>query len=145
MNPDTVFQVCNTIALIGWLLLIVVSAFAPKLDRFLICIFIVLFCIVYCWLVLTSFSIADLKSFGSLAGVMGLFQNETVVTAGWIHYLAFDLLTGVWIRKNSVKHGISYWIIVPCLLFTFMLGPIGLLLYLLVRTLKTKKYFAENY
>ena len=76
---------------------------------------------------------------------MTLFQNETLVTAGWIHYLAFDLLTGIWIKKNSVKYGISHWIIVPCLIFTFMLGPVGLLLYLLVRTVQTKKYFAENY
>ena len=145
MNPDTVFQVCNTIALIGWLILIIVSPFSPEIDRFLICILIVLFCIVYSWLVFSSLSLADLKSFGSLQGVIGLFQNETVVTAGWIHYLAFDLLTGIWIKKNSMKYGISHWIIVPCLLFTFMLGPVGLLLYLLVRTVQTKRYFAENY
>ena len=123
----------------------IVSPFSPKIDSFLIGILIVLFCIVYSWLVFSSISFENLRSFGSLEGVMRLFQNETVVTAGWIHYLAFDLLPGIWIKKNSVKYGISHWIIVPCLLFTFMLGPIGLLLYLLVRTVKTKRYFAESY
>jgi hypothetical protein len=36
-------------------------------------------------------------------------------------------------------------ILLPCLLVTFMLGPIGLLLYLLIRVVKTKQYFASNY
>jgi len=145
MTPDTIFQVCNTIALIGWLLLIIASPFSPGIDKFLISVIITLFCIVYVWLIISSFSPADLKSFGSLDGVMGLFQNKILVTAGWVHYLAFDLLTGIWIKKNSLKYGISHWIIIPCLFFTFMLGPLGLLIYLLIRTIGTKQYFAENY
>jgi len=145
MTPDTIFQVCNTIAMIGWLLLIIVSAFSTGIDKFLTGVVITLFCLVYSWLILSAFSPADLKSFGSLEGVMRLFQDKTMVTAGWIHYLAFDLLVGIWIKKNSLKYRINHWIIVPCLVLTFMLGPIGLLLYLLVRTIRTKRYFAENY
>lgn len=145
MTPDTIFQVCNTIAMIGWLLLIIASPFSAGIDKFLIGVIITLFCLVYSWLVISSFTPADLKSFGSLDGVMGLFQDKTVVTAGWVHYLAFDLLTGIWIKKNSLKYGINHWIVIPCLVLTFMLGPIGLLVYLLVRTAKAKRYFAENY
>ena len=145
MTPDSIFQICSTIAMVGWLLLIIFSLFLQGIDKFLISIVITLFCIVYAWLIVSSFTPADIKNFGSLDGVMGLFQNKTLVTAGWVHYLAFDLMTGVWIKKNSVKYGISHWIIIPCLLFTFMLGPIGLLLYLLIRTIKAKQYFAENF
>lgn len=75
---------------------------------------------------------------------MTLFQNQKLVVAGWVHYLAFDLLTGIFIKKNSLKYGISHWFIIPCLLFTFMLGPVGLLLYLLMRFIQTRDYFAEN-
>ena len=145
MSPDTVFQICSSIAIVGWVLLIIASPFAGGIDKFLISIVITLFCIVYAWLIFLSFTPADMKSFGSLDGVMGLFQNKTLVTAGWVHYLAFDLLTGIWIKKNSVKYGISHWLIIPCLFFTFMLGPIGLLLYFLIRTIKAKQYFAENF
>ena len=145
MTPDSIFQICSTIAMVGWLLLIIFSLFLQGIDKFLISIVITLFCIVYAWLIVSSFTPADIKNFGSLDGVMGLFQNKTLVTAGWVHYLAFDLMTGVWIKKNSVKYGISHWIIIPCLLFTFMLGPIGLLLYLLIRAIKAKQYFAENF
>jgi hypothetical protein len=36
-------------------------------------------------------------------------------------------------------------VLIPCLFFTFMMGPVGLLMYLLVRFVKTKHYFADNY
>ena len=145
MSPDSIFQICSSIAMVGWLLLIIASPFLQGIDKFLIGVVIALFCIVYAWLVAQSFAPADMKNFSSLEGVMVLFQNKTLVTAGWVHYLAFDLMTGIWIKKNSEKYGISHWIVIPCLFFTFMLGPIGLLLYLLIRTIKAKQYFAENF
>lgn len=145
MTPDTIFQLCSTITMIGWLVLIIASPFNLEIDKFLIGIIITLLAIVYTWLIISSFSPGDMKSFGSLDGVMGLFQNKTLVTAGWVHYLAFDLMTGIWIKRNSVIYGIHHWLIIPCLFFTFMLGPVGLLFYLLIRLIKTRNYFSANY
>ena len=145
MTPDTVFQICNSIAMAGWFILIVISPFWFNADKFIIGIIITLFCIVYAWLIFSHFSFSDPAKFGSLRGVMGLFTDKNLVTAGWVHYLAFDLMTGIWIKRNARKHGIAHWYLVPCLFLTFMLGPAGLLLYFLIRTIRTKKYFAENY
>lgn len=145
MTPDSIFQVCSTIALAGWIVLLIVSPFWMTFDKFVIGIIITLFAIVYAWLIAQSFTAGDFEKFGSLNGVMELFTNRTAVTAGWVHYLAFDLLTGTWIKKNSIKYNISHWLLIPCLFLTFMLGPVGLLLYLLIRTIKAKRYFAENY
>lgn len=144
MTPDSIFQICSTIAMLSWLVLIVASPFIPEVDKFLIGIVITLLAIVYGWLIILSFDPGDIKSFGSLDGVMKLFQNKTLLTAGWVHYLAFDLMVGIWIKKNSLKYEISQWLVIPCLAFTFMLGPVGLLLYLLIRFVKTKKYFTAN-
>ena len=152
MSPDSVFQTCSTIAMAGWLVLLIISPFWSSFDKFLIGIIITLFAIVYAWLIFQVFSPGDFvrmdsfgEKFGSLNGVMELFTDKTAVTAGWVHYLAFDLLTGIWIKKNAQKYNIHHLILIPCLLLTFMLGPIGLLLYLLVRSIKTKQYFAANY
>jgi Domain of unknown function (DUF4281) len=145
MTPDTIFSVCNSIAMIGWLLLIIISPFWFYTDKLLIGLVITLFSVIYIWLITLSFQPGDFEKFGTLDGVMSLFTNKTAVTAGWVHYLAFDLMVGIWIKKNSVKYGISHWLIIPCLLFTFMLGPVGLLLYLIIRFIKTKQYFADNY
>ena len=145
MSPDSVFQTCSTIAMVGWIVLLIISPFWSHFDRFLIGIIITLFAIVYAWLIFQVFTPGDFEKFGSLNGVMELFTDKTAVTAGWVHYLAFDLLTGIWIKKNAQKYNIHHLILVPCLLLTFMLGPIGLLLYLLVRSIKTKQYFPANY
>jgi len=145
MSPDSVFQTCSTIAMVGWIVLLVISPFWSSFDKFLIGIIITLFTIVYAWLIFRVFTPGDFEKFSSLNGVMDLFTNKTAVTAGWVHYLAFDLLTGIWIKKNAQKYNIHHLILIPCLLLTFMLGPIGLLLYLLIRSIKTKQYFAANY
>jgi hypothetical protein len=71
--------------------------------------------------------------FTQLSGIMALFASKGGATIGWIHYLAFDLLTGLWIARNADRHGIARWIQVPILFFTLMTGPIGLVLYLLLR------------
>lgn len=145
MTADTIFQLSSSLALLGWLLLIVLSPFVFYIDKFLIGIIITLLCIVYAWLIISYFNMNDMSSFGSLDGVMRLFTNRELVTAGWVHYLAFDLLAGIWIKRNSVKYNIPHLLVVPCLLLTFMLGPVGLLLYLLFRFGKTRQYFSENY
>ena len=145
MSPDSVFQTCSTIAMVGWIVLLIISPFWSSFDKFLIGIIITLFAIVYAWLIFQVFTPGDFEKFSSLNGVMELFTDKTAVTAGWVHYLAFDLLTGIWIKKNALKYNIHHLILIPCLLLTFMLGPIGLLLYLLVRLIKTKQYFAANY
>jgi hypothetical protein len=145
MSPDSIFNLCNTIAMIGWLVLIIISPFWFNTDQLLVGVIVTLFAIVYVWLITQSISPGDFEKFSTLDGVMGLFTSKTAVTAGWVHYLAFDLMTGIWIKKNSLKYSISHWLIIPCLFFTFMLGPAGLLLYFVIRLVKTKQYFADNY
>jgi len=145
MSPDSIFQTCNTITMVGWIVLLIISPFWSSFDKFLIGIIITLLAIVYAWLIFQVFTPGDFEKFSSLNGVMELFTDKTAVTAGWIHYLAIDLLTGIWIKKNAQKYNIHHLIVLPCLLVTFMLAPIGLLLYLLVRSIKTKQYFAANY
>jgi hypothetical protein len=71
--------------------------------------------------------------FGSLEGVMLLFTSPHAVLAGWIHYLAFDLFVGAWEVRDARRHGLSHWMVVPCLALTLMLGPFGLLTYLVLR------------
>jgi hypothetical protein len=144
MSPSSIFQICNTIAMLGWIVLIAMP-FWLRSDHFIIGIIVTLFCIVYAWLIFSNFHFDDFRKFNTVEGVMQLFTQRQVVVAGWIHYLAFDLMTGLFIRHNALKHGISHWLLIPCFFFTFMLGPIGLLLYLLIRFMVTKQYFADNY
>jgi deferrochelatase/peroxidase EfeB len=51
---------------------------------------------------------------------------------------------GVWMLHNSRRHNIRHVVMVPVYLVTIVLGPVGVLLYLVVRTGKTLNWFADN-
>ena len=59
--------------------------------------------------------------------------------AGWVHYLAFDLFIGSWQVRDAVRNAIPLWLVLPCLVLTFLFGPIGLVAYLAVRTARTRR------
>ncbi len=144
MSPETIFNIANMIALIGWIVLLIIP-FWENADRFVVGIIVALLGVLYAWLIVTEFKISDASGFSSLTGIRKIFDNPKLLLAGWVHYLAFDLLAGLFIRKNALKLGVSNWIVIPCMIFTFLLGPIGLLLYLLARWFNTRRYFSENY
>jgi len=71
--------------------------------------------------------------FGSLGAIMRAFQEPWVMLAGWLHYLAFDLFVGCWEVRDAQRLEIPHLLVVPCLVLTLMLGPVGLLLYAAIR------------
>ncbi len=67
-----------------------------------------------------------------LPAIAALLGTEHGATVGWVHFLAFDLFVGRWVYLDSRERRISAWWMAPILFFVFMLGPLGLLLYLIV-------------
>jgi hypothetical protein len=132
MKAEQIFSLANTLALLSWIFLVVAPRWKGTQKIILSGAIPLLLSAAYLVLVVLFFGSAE-GSFSSLAGVMKLFTNEWAVLAGWIHYLAFDLLIGIWEVRDSQKNGISHWLVIPCLFFTFMLGPIGFLLYSALR------------
>lgn len=82
--------------------------------------------------------------FGSLDQVYAVFQNPAMVLVGWIHYLAFDLFIGSWEVRDAQRIGIPHILVIPCLAATFFVGPVGLLLYLLIRLGFKKRLGADD-
>jgi hypothetical protein len=91
-----------------------------------------LFAVAYIAIVVAVFPRAE-GSFSTLAGVTTLFANPWLLLAGWLHYLAFDLLIGTWEARDSVARGVPRWLLVPCLFLTLMFGPMGWLAYVVAR------------
>ncbi len=144
MTPDLLFKICNSIAPIGWLLMIVAPKWRWTKTIILSGILPILLGLVYLTLIILFFGEGE-GDFNSLQGVMKLFTSPWGVTAGWIHYLAFDMFIGSWELSNGQKHGMSHFLLIPCLLLTFFFGPIGLILFYLLRASKTKKFIHENF
>jgi hypothetical protein len=138
MTPAQWFTVANQWALAGWGLL-VAGLFLPQRWASPVLFFggrvVPLgLCLAYLVAVLHWWG-DSAGGFGSLDAVAQLFTSRGLLLAGWVHYLAFDLLLGRWqvdrtlVAPNPV---VRRWFVLPCLFATFMFGPAGLLLYLLV-------------
>ena len=52
---------------------------------------------------------------------------------GWTHYLAFDLFTGLWIARDADNKAFGRLVQAPVLVLTFLAGPLGLLIWLVLR------------
>ena len=140
MSLETIFSVCSGLAILGWLGL----ALAPKLDLtrrlYPSVVAPVMLGLVYAYLMISFQGEAPPEGgFGTLEEVKALFSIDALLLAGWIHYLAFDLFVGAWILRDSQDHQINHFLILPCLFFTLMAGPVGLLLYLALRFLKGRR------
>jgi len=86
----------------------------------------------------------DEAGFGTLAEVTALFTDRWAVLAGWLHYLAFDFLVGCWILQKARDEGIAHaWVVVP-LVLTFLLGPLGWMLFLAVVFLHRRRRGAQS-
>jgi hypothetical protein len=75
----------------------------------------------------------DGAGFASLDALMKTFSVKEAVVAGWAHYIVFDLFVGAWIARDAQRVGINPFIVAIPLLLTFVVGPIGLLTYLMLR------------
>ena len=133
MSAEQIFTVANLLALAAWVLLaafprrraiteVIAGAAVPTA-----------FAALYSVLVAAAWG-GSSGGFSSLAGVAALFSNPWLLLAGWIHYLAFDLLVGTWEVRDAREHGVPHAFVLPCLALTFLFGPAGWLLYRGVRT-----------
>ncbi len=75
----------------------------------------------------------------SLENLKLSFAREEVLVLGWVHYLVFDLFIAAWISRDSRKNHIAHLKIIPSLVLTLLLGPVGLLTYLIIRWFQLKK------
>jgi hypothetical protein len=143
MNASSIFSFANSFVLLGWILII----FMPKWKHTQTLILngiVVLFAILYAYLLLKDIGSFNADSFSTLANVKALFQNDNAVAMGWIHYLTFDLFVGTYIVKKSQELQISRGLYTLTLPFTFMFGPVGYLLFFVIKTIKTKSFREKN-
>ena len=73
-----------------------------------------------------------------LDNVLDLFSDKSFLITFWIHFIAINLFTGGWIVKDSQKFQINKMLLFFPLLTTYLIGPLGLFLYWLIRIFHAK-------
>jgi hypothetical protein len=135
MDINAAFQAVNVLALIGWIALLASPWIPAWSDRIAALIISPALAIAYTGLVMAFWSSAE-GGFDTLDNVIALFKTREVVLAGWIHYLAFDLFVGAWEVRTARREEIPFWLVVPCLVLTFLFGPAGFLLFSVIRAVR---------
>jgi hypothetical protein len=128
ISAPALFQASGPVAMLGWLALAALprrvawrralaGTFAP-----------LLLAAAYAGLIAAGWSRAE-GGFDSFEAVKQLFTSDLALLAGWLHYLAFDLLIGCHIDERAERAGISRAAVIPAFVLTFLFGPAGWLLY----------------
>ena len=71
--------------------------------------------------------------------ISNLFSDKNFLMMFWIHFIAINLFTGGWIVKDAQKFSINKIVLIIPLLVTYLIGPLGLFLYWLIRI-----FYAKN-
>jgi ABA DEFICIENT 4-like len=129
---DFIFQTAGQLAMLGWVMLLLLPRKWPFVLSITGWVIPALISIPYSALILVAFLGAD-GGFGSFADVKSLFQDDRLLLAGWLHYLAFDLVIGTLVARQADEMKISRILQTPLLIMCFMLGPFGFLIFALMK------------
>ncbi|MFZ4827862.1 MAG: ABA4-like family protein [Phototrophicaceae bacterium] len=136
----TILQIGNLVVLPFWFMMIflphvkwarriVSSLYVSILPAAL---YLLMSVLLYSGQTTSSMSLADFATL-TPETLAALFSDPYLAVLGWMHYLAFDLWVGRWIYLDGIERGVHPILRGVAMLFTFLLGPIGYLLYLLFR------------
>jgi len=81
----------------------------------------------------------NFKLYLGLNSISGLFSDQSFLILFWVHFLSINLFCGSWMVKDSQKFGINKFLMSLPLLITYLIGPLGLTLYWLVRIFYAKR------
>jgi hypothetical protein len=147
IDPTMAYDLAGKLVMLGWLGLIVslfVERVRPAVQLATRLVMPSLLAIAYGLLIRAGFAEAPLGGFGSITEIRALFASDSALVAGWLHYLAFDLFVGSWIVADGLRRRIPALLILPCLPLTLLFGPVGLLLFILLRLALMRRPTAET-
>jgi len=90
--------------------------------------------------ILSGESISDIfRLYVSLDDLYTIFATESFLLFFWLHFLTINLFLGSWVSREGVKYNIPLRLIILPLLLIFLAGPIGIVLYWLLRIFYVKR------
>ncbi len=82
-------------------------------------------------------------SFGSLGSVIELVTIENGFLALKVLFCSWELMIGMWILGKAKESQLSHLLIIPCLITTYYVAPLGFLLFITVRWISNKSLSAS--
>tara|TARA_B110000008_G_scaffold241905_1_gene249987 strand:+ start:291 stop:764 length:474 start_codon:yes stop_codon:yes gene_type:complete len=83
--------------------------------------------------------IQNFKLYLGFAEIFNLFENQSFLILFWTHFLSINLFCGGWIVKDSQLFGINKFLVSLPLIITYLIGPIGIFFYWIIRIFYAKR------
>ena len=83
--------------------------------------------------------IGNFNLYLGIENLSDLFSDNSYLMFFWIHFISINLFTGGWIVKDSQKFSINKVLLSVPLIATYLIGPIGLFLYWIIRIFYAKR------
>ena len=80
-----------------------------------------------------------IKIYLSLDNLYTIFATESFLLVFWLHFLTLNLFLGSWISRDGVKYNMSRGLVSVPLILVYFTGPLGLVLYWIIRVFYAKK------
>ena len=74
----------------------------------------------------------------SISNLSNLFTSNTFLILFWIHFVSINLFVGGWIVRDSQKLLIGKILVAVPLIITYLIGPLGIFIYWLIRIFYAK-------
>jgi hypothetical protein len=145
MDDSTLFLIMSGLSGLGWVLLILVSPCWKDADKAVMGVIVLILGCAYGFFNFAHLSeVGGVTAFFSYEGVRRVLANDGLQLAAWAHILALDLVAGVWMLHNARLSKVKHLVMVPVYLLTIMFAPLGLVLYMVIRAIKTRSWVADN-
>ena len=131
---EVLFGLTFTVAAPFWVLMILLPGWSWTRRIIASPLIVLPAVVIYAVLVIPAFGeVLPAVASPTLDGMRDLLGTADGAAAAWAHMIAFDLFVGRWSWLDSRERGVPALVMAPVLLLTILLGPLGLLVYLLVR------------
>ena len=141
---DTLYMWINLGVLPFWFILIVFPQshlsriFVTSIFPFFILSGVYIFILYKSYLIGYDFD-GNFSLYLGLSELSRLFEDHLYIMILWTHFIAINLFIGGWIVKDSQKFSINKVLIAVPLIVTYLIGPIGLFLYWIIRIFYAKR------
>ena len=80
-----------------------------------------------------------IKVYLSLDNLYTIFATESFLLVFWLHFLALNIFLGSWMSRDGVKYNMSRGLVSVPLILVYFTGPLGLVLYWIIRVFYAKR------
>ena len=95
--------------------------------------------IIYQMMIIDEISFSIFNLYLGLDALYSVFSIEGILLIFWIHFITINIFIGCWISKDGLKYSLPQILIAISLIITYLMGPLGLIFYWIIRIFSAKK------